>query len=117
MGKQTFCRGENKGADQLHSNCEADQRLFFATWIVQFLCFLNPKFPASNNLLRMYNSVYVGPGQNPNCWFSHAQAHIHIKNFGIRKDYMILLCVFHIKGDLKTKKSYVLRYGVWTVGL
>ena len=29
MGKPTICLGENKGADQLHSNCEADQRLCF----------------------------------------------------------------------------------------
>ena len=27
MGKPTICLGENKGADQLRSNCEADQRL------------------------------------------------------------------------------------------
>ena len=29
MGKPTICLGENKGADQLRSNCEADQRLYF----------------------------------------------------------------------------------------
>ena len=29
MGKPTICTGENKGADQLRSNCEADQRLIF----------------------------------------------------------------------------------------
>ena len=29
MGKLTICLGENKGADQLRSNCEADQRLCF----------------------------------------------------------------------------------------
>ena len=27
--KQTICIGENKGADRLRSNCEADQRLCF----------------------------------------------------------------------------------------
>ena len=27
MGKPTICIGENKGADQLRGNCEADQRL------------------------------------------------------------------------------------------
>ena len=26
MGKTTICLGENKGADQLRSNCEADQQ-------------------------------------------------------------------------------------------
>ena len=29
IGKPTICIGENKGADQLCSNCEADQRLCF----------------------------------------------------------------------------------------
>ena len=29
MRKQTICIGENKGADQLRGNCEADQRLCF----------------------------------------------------------------------------------------
>ena len=29
MGKPTACVGENKGADQLRSHCEADQRLCF----------------------------------------------------------------------------------------
>ena len=29
MGKPTICIGENKGAYQLRSNCEADQRLCF----------------------------------------------------------------------------------------
>ena len=29
MGKPTICTGENKGLDQLRSNCEADQRLCF----------------------------------------------------------------------------------------
>ena len=29
MGKPTICTGENKGADQLRGNREADQRLCF----------------------------------------------------------------------------------------
>ena len=29
MGKPTICLGKNKGADQLRSNREADQRLCF----------------------------------------------------------------------------------------
>ena len=29
MGKPTICIGENKDADQLRSNCEADQRFCF----------------------------------------------------------------------------------------
>ena len=51
MGKPTICEGENKGADQFRSNCEADQLLCFATRIVQFLYFTNPKLQASSLLL------------------------------------------------------------------
>ena len=61
MRKPTFCICENKGADQLRSNCEADHTFVFATWIVQFLYFLNPKFPASSHLLCLYSTVCVRP--------------------------------------------------------
>ena len=76
MGKPTICIGENKGADQLHSNCEADQRLCFATWIVPFLYFINPKFPASSHLLCLHSSVRVELVWKPHCWFSHEMAHL-----------------------------------------
>ena len=39
MGKPTICIGENKAADQLRSNCEADQLLCF-----RYIFYLNPKF-------------------------------------------------------------------------
>ena len=37
----------------------------FATWIVQSLFFLNPKFQASSHLLWQYRPVCVGPGRKP----------------------------------------------------
>ena len=73
MEKPTICIGENKGADQLRSNCEADHAFVFATLIVQFLYFLNPKFPASNHLLWLYSPVCVRPGRNTKLL---AQAHV-----------------------------------------
>ena len=72
--KPTKCLGENKGADQLRGNREADQRLYFrytSSTIPRLL-----KYKASSHLLRLYILVCVGPGRNPDCWFSHAQAHI-----------------------------------------
>ena len=51
MGKQTICICENKNADQLRSNREADHAFVFATPIVHFLHFLNPKFQATSHLL------------------------------------------------------------------
>ena len=46
MGKPTICLGENKGADQLRSNCEADQRLCFRYSDSTVPLYLNPKFQA-----------------------------------------------------------------------
>ena len=43
----------------------------FATRIVQFFYFLNPKFPVSSHLLCLYSPV-----RKPDCWFSHEVAHI-----------------------------------------
>ena len=49
----------------------------FVTWIVQFLYFTNPKFPASSHLLCLCSSVCVGHVRKPHCWFSHDVAQIH----------------------------------------
>ena len=76
MRKPTFFICENKVADHFRSKCEANQRLFFATRIVQFLIFLNLK-SASSHLLYLYNLVCVRTVRKPHCWFSHAKAHIH----------------------------------------
>ena len=48
----------------------------FATRIVQFLFYLNPKFQASSSFLCLYRPVCVGPVRKPHCWFSHEEAHI-----------------------------------------
>ena len=57
---------ENKEADQLRGNHEADQQLnsafVFATRLVQSLYFLNPKFHGSSLLLWLYSLVCVRPG-------------------------------------------------------
>ena len=73
-----FCICEKKGTDQLRSNCEAElcsnceayQRFavtakllcafVFATRIIQFLFFLNPKFQTSSLLLWLYRPDCVG---------------------------------------------------------
>ena len=64
LRKPTFCICENKDADQLRGNREADQRLCF-----RYLDSTIPLLPISKIL------VCVRPGQNQNCWFSHAGAH------------------------------------------
>ena len=42
----------------------------FATRIVQFLFYLNPKFQASSSFLCLYRSVCVGPVRKPQCWLA-----------------------------------------------
>ena len=76
MGKPKICICENKGADQVRGNHEADHAFVFATWIVQFLLYLTAKFQASSLLLCLYRPVCVGPVRKPHCWFSHEAAHI-----------------------------------------
>ena len=96
MRKQTICICENKDPDQLRGNREADQRLFvFATWIVHFLFFLNPKFQASSLLLLLHSPACVRPGQNPNCWFSQAQAHISYANHFYIKVFILIIHYLH----------------------
>ena len=76
MGKPIICLGENKGADQL---CGITANLIsafvFATRILQFLFYVNPKFQASSSFLCLYRPVCVGPVRKPHCWFSHEAAH------------------------------------------
>ena len=48
----------------------------FATRIVQFLFYLNPKFQASSSFLCLYSPVCVGPVRKPHCWFSHEAGQI-----------------------------------------
>ena len=63
MGKPTYFICENKGADQLRGNREADQRLYFRYMDSTNLYFLNPKFQASGYLHRLYSLVCGRPGQ------------------------------------------------------
>ena len=90
MGKPTICIGENKGADQLRGNREADQRLCFrhSDSIIPLLL----KSEISNFYLF---SVTVQVNlcrivRKPHCWFSHEVAHIQWFTLGF-------LLMFHIK--------------------
>ena len=61
MRNPAFCICENKDADQLRGNLEADQRLCFRC----SLSYLHTKFQASSHLQWLYSPVCVGPGQKP----------------------------------------------------
>ena len=69
MGKPTICIGENKGASQFRSNCEADQRLCFR--------YSDSTIPqASSSFLCLYRLVCVRPVWKPHRWFSHEVAEL-----------------------------------------
>ena len=68
----------------------------FATRIVQFLFYLNPKFQASSSFLCLYSLICVGPVRKPHCWFSHEAAHmllywnklVSLRNLNMRKTFV-----------------------------
>ena len=91
MRKPGFCICENKEADQLCGNREADHRLCFRyidRQIVQSLFFLNTKFQASSHLVWLYSLVCMGPGRKPEDRFSHNEAHI------MSPQIYLLFCIF-----------------------
>ena len=95
VGKPTICIGENKDADQLRGN-----RVFvFATQIVQFLFYLNPKFQASSSFLCLYSPVCVGPVRKPHCWFSHEVAQM------VMMVYKVLSVLAHVKIDTSSRDN------------
>ena len=57
MRNLEFCVCENKIADQLSVSAQLIKAVVFATWIVQFIFFLNQNFKAPSLL-----SVAVQPG-------------------------------------------------------
>ena len=68
----TICIGENKAADQLHGNREADQRLCF-----RYTDSTIPLLPSSEISRFRLSSVTVQAGlRQPNCWFTHAHKHM-----------------------------------------
>ena len=58
MGKPTICIGENKEADQLRGNREADQRLCFRYSDSTIPPLLNPKFQASSRTARFVSDLF-----------------------------------------------------------
>ena len=64
------------------------------TWVVQFLYFLNPKFPASSHLLRLYSLVCTGPGQKPKLLFFSAKAQIIHQNAFIQFNFNVVVSNF-----------------------
>ena len=59
----------------------------FATLMIQFIYFLNTKFPASSHLLCLYSLVCFAPVQKLHCLFSQDVAHIQQKKK--KKDNLI----------------------------
>ena len=62
-GTPAFCECKNKGADQLRSNCTANQHL-----CIRYMDSTNPllaKSEISSHLLWLYSPLCVGPGRKP----------------------------------------------------
>ena len=86
MGKPTICIGENKDTKLISA-------FVFATPVVQFLFYLNPKFQASSSFLLLCRLVCVRPVRKPHCWFSHEMAQILLSFVKAFKFSILLLVV------------------------
>ena len=85
VGKPTICICENKGADQLRSNCEADQRLCF----------------------RCTDSTDVQAGLCRTCsettlWFSHELAHMYLA-------FAVIIATVTGKSDTSAEPFYTIK--------
>ena len=65
MRKSAFCICENKDADQLRGNREADQRLCFLYKDSTIPLLPISELQASSHLLWLYSPVRVRPGREP----------------------------------------------------
>ena len=79
MGKSAYAK--TKAQISFAVTAKLLSAFVFASRIVLFLFYLNPKFQASSHLLCLYRSVTVqavcvGPVRKPHCWFSHEAAHL-----------------------------------------
>ena len=79
MGKQTICIGENKDADQLRGNREADQRLCFRYSDSTIPLLLKSEISSFYLFsVLVYRSVCIEPVRKRHCWFSHETAHLYV---------------------------------------
>ena len=76
MGKQQSAKAKTKTQISFAVTTKLLNTFVFATWKIQFLFFLNPKFQAFSCLLCFYSPVCVRPVRKPHCWFSHEVAHL-----------------------------------------
>ena len=80
MRKPDFCiYAKTKAQISFAVTAKLISAFVFATQIVQFLFFLNPKFQASSQLLWLHKPVCVRPGRKPEDRFSRVAAHIHVQ--------------------------------------
>ena len=65
MGNQQSAYAKTKTQISFAVAAKLISAFVFATRIVQFLFYLNPKFQASSSFLSLYRPVCIGPGRKP----------------------------------------------------
>ena len=65
MRKPDFAEAKTKAQISFAVTAKLISAFVFATRIVQFLFYLNPKFQASSSFQSLYRPVCVGPGRKP----------------------------------------------------
>ena len=103
MGKPTVCIGETKTQISFAVTAKLISAFVFASRIVQFLFYLNPKFQASSSFLCLYRLACVGPVRKPHCCFFHEAAQILYMQFNCI--FMYLIVCLHDKAGTPENQS------------
>ena len=76
-GNQLFAYAKTKTQISCAVTAQLISVFVFATHIVHFLFFLNPKIQACSLLLRLYIGRFtLDLNGNPNCWLAYAKANV-----------------------------------------
>ena len=88
MSNRIFAFAKTKAQISFAVTAKLISAFVFATRIVQFLFYLNPKFQASSSFLSLYRPVCVGPGRKPRRpVFSRRGSYVSVMNEFIYKAF------------------------------
>ena len=92
MGKPTICICENKGADQLSSYCEADQRLCFCYTDSTIPLLLISKISSIQHFSVCVAALFVSDlFKNHIVGFSHEAAHLYINRIPTEDGHPVII--------------------------
>ena len=115
--KPDFAYAKTKAQISFAVTAKLTSAFVFATWIVQFLFFLKPKFQSSSLFLKLYVPVWVRPGRKPRRPVFSRRGSFIPKTYGAPSPQLCLTLHMPVRWTNRQAWTYSLwrRAGVWTV--